>query len=160
MRMAVRVERRLPLPARAGTHLRHGQALVEFALVLPILLLLVLGVFEFGRAWHAYQVITDAAREGARLAVVAQGTLPRPKAEVIAAVEAALARASLSQADDISVTVPSGVEPDFWPGDPYDNVTVAIQYRFQFLVIGPLLGWTTGQSRITLSTTSVMRKEW
>ena len=48
----------------------RGQALVELALILPILLMLLLGIFEFGRAWNTKQVITDAAREGARLAVV------------------------------------------------------------------------------------------
>ena len=45
----------------------RGQALVELALILPILLMLLLGIFEFGRAWNTKQVITDAAREGARL---------------------------------------------------------------------------------------------
>jgi hypothetical protein len=49
---------------------QEGQALVEFALTIPILLILVLGVVEFARAWSAYQVITDAAREAARTAVV------------------------------------------------------------------------------------------
>ena len=49
----------------------HGQAIVEFAVVLVLLLMLVIGVFEFGRAWNIYQVITDAARGGARMAVVA-----------------------------------------------------------------------------------------
>src|SRR5690606_17088398 len=49
-----------------------GQALAEFALVLPILLLLIAGIIEFGRAFHIQQVVTDAAREGARAAVVQQ----------------------------------------------------------------------------------------
>ncbi len=48
----------------------EGQALVEFALVAPIFLLLVLGVVEFGRAWQVSQTLTDAARAGCRTAVV------------------------------------------------------------------------------------------
>jgi Flp pilus assembly protein TadG len=48
--------------------------MVEFALVMPILLLLVFGVTEFSRAWMTMNVITAAAREGARLAVVTDPT--------------------------------------------------------------------------------------
>jgi Flp pilus assembly protein TadG len=57
--------------------LRHdtrGQALLEFALILPVLLLLVLGIVEFGRAWNLAQMMSDVAREGTRRAVVADGS--------------------------------------------------------------------------------------
>ena len=37
-----------------------GQALVEFALILPVILLLVVGMLEFARAWNLHQVMTDA----------------------------------------------------------------------------------------------------
>ena len=47
-----------------------GQSLVEFALVVPLLFLLLFGSIEFGRVFHAYHVITSAAREGARAAAV------------------------------------------------------------------------------------------
>ena len=47
-----------------------GQSLVEFALVVPLLLLLVVGIFEFGRAWMTRNVMTGAAREAARIAAV------------------------------------------------------------------------------------------
>jgi hypothetical protein len=45
-----------------------GQSFIEFAIVLPLLLLLGLGVFEFGRAIHAKNIITNMSREGANLA--------------------------------------------------------------------------------------------
>lgn len=48
----------------------NGQTLVEFALVLPLLLLLVFGIIQFGLLFHNKMVITSAAREGARKAVV------------------------------------------------------------------------------------------
>ena len=58
------------------THLRgrleRGQALVEFALVIPIFLLLLVGLFDLGRAVFAFNTLTNAAREGARLAIVNQ----------------------------------------------------------------------------------------
>ena len=45
-----------------------GAQLVEFALVLPMLLLVVLGIAEFGFIFQRYEVVTNAAREGARIA--------------------------------------------------------------------------------------------
>ena len=53
---------------------RHGrgQAIVEFALILPIFVLLLVGVLDFGRAIYAYNTINNAAREGGRLATVDQ----------------------------------------------------------------------------------------
>lgn len=45
-------------------HMR-GQSMVEFALCLSLLIMILLGVFDLGRAFHAYIVITNAAREGA-----------------------------------------------------------------------------------------------
>jgi Flp pilus assembly protein TadG len=51
-----------------------GQSFVEFALVLPFLVFLVLGIVQFGRAWHDYITITDAARVGAREAAVHRTT--------------------------------------------------------------------------------------
>jgi len=50
----------------------RGQALAEFALILPITLLLLLAVFDLGRAVFLYNGLTNAAREGARLAIVNQ----------------------------------------------------------------------------------------
>jgi Flp pilus assembly protein TadG len=52
---------------------RKGQAIVEFALVLPLLLLLVVGMLEFAKAWNLHQTLTDAVREGARRAVLKDG---------------------------------------------------------------------------------------
>lgn len=54
-------------------HRRHpgrGQALAEFALVLPILMLLFLSIMEFGRFVLAYETLNNAVREGARYAIV------------------------------------------------------------------------------------------
>ena len=49
---------------------QEGQALIEAALVIPLLLLIAVGIFEFGRAYQTWQILTNAAREGARMAVV------------------------------------------------------------------------------------------
>jgi Flp pilus assembly protein TadG len=51
-----------------------GQTFVEFALVLPLLVMLVLGIAQFGLAFHNYLSITDATRVGARAAAVKRTT--------------------------------------------------------------------------------------
>ena len=47
-----------------------GQSLVEFALVMPLLLVMLLGIMEFGRAWHISQIVTDSARQAARAGAI------------------------------------------------------------------------------------------
>jgi len=58
-----------PKPADRPNH-PAGVALIEFAFVLPILLVLAMGMLDFGRAFHEKSVLDQAAREGARVAVV------------------------------------------------------------------------------------------
>ena len=58
----------------------RGQAIVELALTLPLLLLVVLGIFDFGLMFQRFEVVTNAAREGARVAVLPDYTdPPRPR---------------------------------------------------------------------------------
>ena len=64
-----KLSRRRPF-AHAGRS--RGQALMEFALVIPIFLLVVVALFDMGRAVFAYNTLTNAAREGARMAIVNQ----------------------------------------------------------------------------------------
>ena len=59
---------------RRACRVRRGVAAVELALTLPVFLLLVLGVIEFGRAMMVVQILTTAAREGARAGVLPKGT--------------------------------------------------------------------------------------
>ena len=131
-----------------------GQSLVEFALLLPILLGIVIGVFEFGRAWNVDQVLTSAAREGVRLAVVPTTT---SESEVLAAVEDALTNAAL----DPSL---ADIDIDGF-GDGYGTpTTVQVAYPFEFTFLGPLmafLGDGEGEvpGAITLTSTITMRNE-
>src|SRR5687767_1364031 len=53
----------------------RGAELIEFALVFPILLLLVAGIADFGFLFQRYEVVTNAAREGARIAVLPSYTV-------------------------------------------------------------------------------------
>ncbi len=53
---------------------QRGAALLETAITLPLVLLVTVSIFEFGRAYQTWQVLTNAAREGARVAVIAGHT--------------------------------------------------------------------------------------
>lgn len=66
--MAIRVHDRGGRARRGG----RGQSLVEFALVFPIIVLLIAGFVEIGRAVYAFNTIASAARQGARVAAVNQ----------------------------------------------------------------------------------------
>ncbi len=60
---------------RQTNRTRHGLTLVETTIVLSLVLMLILGIYEYGRFVMARQVVQNAAREGARLAVVSTNTL-------------------------------------------------------------------------------------
>lgn len=134
---------------------RRGQAVVEFALVLPLVLILVIGVFEFARAWNIQQVLTDAAREGARVAVVGSGAGESAgviSAKVQTAIGNALSVAAIDPADaNVALT---GIG-----GGRGNAATVQIQLPYRFSFLGPLMGWTIGKSSLTLRTSITMRNE-
>lgn len=139
-----------PSRRRMSRNRDRGQAFTEFALVLPILLFLILGMADFARAWHSYQVITDAAREGARTAVVDNPATT--EADVYAVVDSALVRSAL---DPTSATVAVTGFGDS-QGTP---AGVQIDYPFELRFVGRLFGWFTGDTSLTLSTHFVMRNE-
>src|SRR5689334_10681817 len=56
-------------PSQPPRRARRGQTMVEFALTLPILLLLIFGIVEFGRIFQAWVTIQNAARTAARFAI-------------------------------------------------------------------------------------------
>ena len=60
------------LVARGGRNRHRGQSLVEFALLLPVFVLLLMGILDFARAIYAYNAVGNAAREGTRTAIVNQ----------------------------------------------------------------------------------------
>ena len=116
----------------------------------PILLLLVLGIVDFARAWSAYEVITYQARAGARMAVVDDtGTT---EADVIQAIRDGLARASL----DPSVATITITGFRAGRGTP---AQVQIDYPYSLMFAGRFLDWLSGSEDLVLSTQFVMRNE-
>lgn len=140
-----------------------GQALVEMALVSPILLLMILGLIDFSRAWNIYQVITDAAREGARTVVVDSGEAWSVKrAKACNVVSAALARAGVDP-DGAAVSIGKDITscnsapgPACTTGDPCG---VTIEYDYTFGLIGPFWRLADPDGTVTLTTQAVMRTE-
>ena len=123
----------------------RGQALAEFALVLPLMLLFIAGIVELGRAWNIKQVVTDAAREGARYAVA---DTAMNRADVIAKVEQRLELARI-QTSAISV-VCGGLVPE-------TRVTVSTDVKLG--LVGALLGWAGAPSVVPVSSRTIMRNE-
>lgn len=148
-----------------NTYKSRGSTLVESALSLLLLLTLVFGIIEFGRAFNVYQVMTNAAREGARFAVA-----PCPFASSVGSTCSAGQLPSTSAVQTYvqgflnsgSVSCPGGgvscinVNPNYQPStDPvngvtlsYTQVTISLPYTFSFFRYTP-----------TITTDAVMRNE-
>jgi Flp pilus assembly protein TadG len=120
--------------ARAGRKRRAGQSLVEFAVVLPVFLLVLAGILDFGLGLYSQMTIINAAREGARLGVVTTGD---PTAAVDARVQAMTGGLDKTK---LTITVncqrPSGTtfvscaSPQWVSGD---GVEVKVGYKYQML---------------------------
>jgi len=129
-----------------------GQALVEFALIVPIFLLLLLGIVEFARAWNVYEVLTDASREGARTAVVDDPST-NDSLLIKALVQEAGARAGITiELGDISF-------PDGFRAGRGLPTTVRIEHLHELKFLGSFLGVLTGEKTLTMVTEFVMRNE-
>jgi Flp pilus assembly protein TadG len=126
---------------------RRGAAAVEFAIVAPVFFLLIFGMIEFGRMVMVQQVITNASREGARIAVL-DGTTG---AEVATAVSDYLSSARISGA---TITVNPAEPSSAGYGEPV-TVTVTIPFdQVSWLPSPMLIGGDTA-----LTATTVMRRE-
>lgn len=123
----------------------RGAAAVEFALLLPLLLVLLFGIIDFGRALNAQITLTQAAREGARLDALGQSN-------VVSGTQAAATGLS-----PVSVTVTTTCPAGAGPGV---NATVKASYTYTFVTplaaIASILGPNTIPTTITLTATGVM----
>jgi len=126
-----------------------GQSLVEFALVLPIFLLILFAIVDFGMAFHAWITVTNSAREGARV-----GAVRSSAADIEQRVRDTTG--TLDQ-DDLLVIVTNA------EGDPGQSVVVDVSYDYS--LISPLAGIVnmvsggTISGSLTLSSTADMRLE-
>ena len=111
---------------------QRGVVAVEFAIIVPVLILLVLGIIEFGFGYHAWDATQNAAREGARLGAVSPDVV-----EIEARVRGTTSFLDQSQ---LQVTIECGItggtfgtcpSPTSW--DEGDIVRVTVEYSYPFM---------------------------
>jgi hypothetical protein len=127
----------------------RGQALVEFTLIIPIFLLLVFAIVDFGMGFHAWISVTNAAREGARIGAVGADadTIEARVRDTVGGLDD----------EDISVNITNA------QGDPGEAVRVEVDYDYELItplsgILGVVSGGTLGPN-IDFTATSEMRLE-
>ena len=132
---------------RIQTDRGRGQSMVEFALVVPLFILLLVGLFDAGRAIYAFNTIQNASREAVRLAIVNQNEAAIKAEGVGAAVGLGI------QAADVSVAVREG---DFATGgtgtcaaSPDIGCVIEVSVRYTFTAATPLVGALMGPIAMT-----------
>lgn len=140
--------------------------MVEFALIAPIFILILMAFFDIGRGVFAYTSITNAAREGARLAIVNQD-----QASVLARIRAQSSIAESNNGDGTDITV------DFRRADANGNpiagstcldnngyiatgCLAVVTYASRFDIITPLVRQIVFPSGITLTATTILPVEF
>jgi Flp pilus assembly protein TadG len=138
-----------------------GASAVEFALVLPVLMLMLFGIIEFGFIFYDKAVITNASREGARRGIVYR--VDPDTESVIAVSEEEIRNTAVSYCESHLVSLGSGtavLPPPLVTGNcavPGSSLTVTVNYPYTFLVLPSFA--EVLPSVITLSGATVMRCE-
>ena len=126
--------------------------------MLPLVLLVSAGIFEFGRAYQTWQVLTNAAREGARVAILPSSTA----SDVQSRVQTAMQTGQLQDAATATVDVNQGATVSIGAANASASV-VTINYPFSFIVLNPVVNLVVKGSMvgtpITMVATAQMRNE-
>lgn len=136
----------------------RGSAMVETAIAIPILLVMMVGIFEVGRAYETWQVLTNAAREGARVSVTPSST----QSNTTALIRQYMANGQLTRSATASVVVNKGASIDV-NGTAISASAITVDYPFEFIMLQPVVrlvapGATVG-GPITMRATAIMRNE-
>ena len=151
-------------------HLRKtdgGQSLVEFALLIPLFLILVFGIIDFGLGLRAYISVTQSTREGARFASIGNtaGTFTSGGSgecngttltTVVGRVCRTMNGLDLTDVESVSVTYPNGNAPG-------ETVRVSASYQYEYITpVRRLVQFFSGGSLpsfLTVSSSTEMRLE-
>ena len=128
---------------RAILKKKRGQAIVEFALILPVFILLFFGIVEFGLVFHQYLVVTAASREGARVAA-----LGGSDAETLTMVNTSAASINSGQ---LTTTIT--------PANRVKGQTVSVQVTNPVTIRAPLIAQVFPQNPFPVTGTTIMRVE-
>ena len=130
-----------------------GQALVEFALLVPIFLILLFAIVDFGMGFYSWITVTNSAREGARI-----GAVLASEQQIIDRVHATSDLINEDENMDIFVTNSADLG-----GLPGESVVVQVDYRFDLITpLAGLVAFLSGDiigPQLTLSSTAEMRLE-
>ncbi len=136
----------------------RGQALVEAALITPVILLIMVGIFEVGRAYQTWQVVTNAAREGARAAVVPGAD----KTTVEQLVQEYMKNGQLPKYSSAKVNVDQAAKLVV-NGTTIGATQVTVDYPFEFVVLQPVAALINSDPMVdkalTIRATTLMRNE-
>ena len=134
----------------------RGGVLVEFALVVPILLVIFAGIVDFGLMMQRREVVTNAAREGARIAVLPGYELPDVQARVNEYLNDGIQTGAAANAvTSMEEVILPGVLPQVLMR------RVQVTYTTSYSILGPMMGLIGGSNfgTITLVARSTMRVE-
>jgi Flp pilus assembly protein TadG len=124
---------------RANRYQDRGDGLVEFALILPVLMLVLMGIVDLGRGVYAYNVVANSAREGARYGVASPS-------DTIGMINAAKVSAVGLDPNRITVTINKPTS---------DTLRVGVSYDFR--LVTPLIAQAlSGRSALQLSSQATM----
>jgi Flp pilus assembly protein TadG len=141
---------------RISKERQRGAAMVEMAIILPLLLLLVFGIIEFSVMFYDKAMLTNASREGARLGVLFNHPDDIPNADIEARVREYAEAHVISFDGNSQLVITVNREPD---GD-MRFLTVTVNYGYGYLVIDNIVGLFGGSlDPINLSAVTVMRME-
>jgi Flp pilus assembly protein TadG len=144
-------------PAVRRSRSARGAELIELALVLPILLLMFAGIVDFAVMFQRYLVVSNAAREGARIAVLPGYTQTDVQNRVTEYMRNGTGDYALSPSTALTmVTIdPPGATP------PFPAAQVAVSITHAYWLMGPVSGLFGGGSfsTITLTARATMRIE-
>jgi Flp pilus assembly protein TadG len=135
----------------------RGAALIESAITIPIILLVSVAIFDFGRAYQTWQVLTNAAREGARVSIIAGKTDDQVRDAVTQYVQAG----GLPIGTNNPLTIDTTQRSITFGSNNASRITVT--YGFQFIALGPVMRMVNRASQqgnaLTMTAVAVMRNE-
>ena len=139
----------------------RGAELIEFALIFPLLLLVMLGIVDFGLMFQRYEVLTNATREGARLAVLPGYSTNDVKARVCAYLTTGgVPTTACNNPTNPTINV-TDVTVAVAGGTAVSAKRVHLTYTHNYMFVGPIIALMGGSfnSNLPINTVAVMRKE-
>ena len=141
----------------------RGAELIEFALIFPLLLLVLVAMIDFGFLFQRYEVLTNATREGARIAILPNYTTPDVNARVCAYLTTGGVPTTncATGTGNPLITVNPNVSVPVATGTPVSATSVTLVYTHNFMFIRPIIGLIGGSwnNAKAVTVTAVMRNE-